>query len=797
MKKFLGLIVLLVALAVCAAALVACAPGSGNQATPQSIQFEDKDGADRSTYWDLGAFPYGTAYEDILPTFKVNLCYSDGSTKELAAGDYTVSYVKVEEEDVPLQSIPAVPDAGFYQIIFDKDTFQARMVFAIEQTSRPDSYLELASRMWSYDMAPAEMSVSGYTASEEAPVEFFGIEKSTFDALSEEEKEQYWLYTVPSVTFGDSPYSAPVGKYYAYAVIPAHDVYSTTYTPISQDTLVTVVKGYLKYPNQTLQGAVGRYTYNGSTLGWIALSEVHVFFDGSGVDALKDATGRTIYGEYVFENPDSLVNSNASYANVVFKLAESDAQNYTVQTDVTPRMPLEIAKGNVALPTVKAMNANYAGTGPYPANPNDYGVVKNDGTGYRIEISEWNPSLMNVLYRLDKTWFAAEVKTATDEYGTAYHYVETPAEVGSYTFRVGLQDSTNYVFEENGQYFIEYTFDINDKKHIPMPVAGLFGGIALEDGTDVIYTDLNVQAIVLENWSEGYPVSISVSVNGADYESVLPGFDGDIGYFVTTREFGVYSLLMQPLTEEYVWADGSCAPVVYTCEIIRDTILDVSGEYVTLEVDETGFPVDPTYAAAINTVINWINNKPLSYGADFSVSYKNDYTSGGQIESSTVGPIFRGTLRNTHQSGDTYGESFTTVADFVAVQANGKAASYSAEGAPYGTISFKDYDGITVESIDDKFVTALQMSSMAAPETYTQSDKPNFECALSADGSFKLKMHASHSDSSSGYTVTQQIEAVLVFDANGNYSGHRITMKITDAQRPNTLTTITAQLVII
>ena len=83
MKKFLGLIVLLVALAVCAAALVACDLDSGNQATPQSIQFEDKDGADRSTFWDLGAFPYGTAYEDILPTFKVNLCYSDGSTKEL------------------------------------------------------------------------------------------------------------------------------------------------------------------------------------------------------------------------------------------------------------------------------------------------------------------------------------------------------------------------------------------------------------------------------------------------------------------------------------------------------------------------------------------------------------------------------------------------------------------------------------------------------------------------------------------------------------------------------------------
>ena len=44
MKKFLGLIVLLVALVVCVTALAACNPDSGNQATPQSIQFIDGDG---------------------------------------------------------------------------------------------------------------------------------------------------------------------------------------------------------------------------------------------------------------------------------------------------------------------------------------------------------------------------------------------------------------------------------------------------------------------------------------------------------------------------------------------------------------------------------------------------------------------------------------------------------------------------------------------------------------------------------------------------------------------------------
>ena len=56
MKKFLGLIVLLVALAVCTTVLAACNPSSGDQATPQSIEFVDKDGAGRSTHWDLGSF---------------------------------------------------------------------------------------------------------------------------------------------------------------------------------------------------------------------------------------------------------------------------------------------------------------------------------------------------------------------------------------------------------------------------------------------------------------------------------------------------------------------------------------------------------------------------------------------------------------------------------------------------------------------------------------------------------------------------------------------------------------------
>lgn len=252
MKKFFGLIVLLVALAVCAAALVACDPGSGNQATPQSIQFIDGDGVDRSTFWDLGSFPYGTAYEDILPTFTVRQYYSDGSTKELAAGDYTVSYVKVEEEDVPLQSIPAVPDAGYYQIVFDKDTFQARMIFTVNMAERTGLTLSLSRNEWEYDEANPTPTVGGYSATDGDEPLFYCVSKDAFDALTDEQKAEYWLHVTPMYNMGEVPCTIAVGEYYAYAKIPQDNNFTVSYTAVTPENAFTVKKGTVRQPQLSI-----------------------------------------------------------------------------------------------------------------------------------------------------------------------------------------------------------------------------------------------------------------------------------------------------------------------------------------------------------------------------------------------------------------------------------------------------------------------------------------------------------------------------------------------------------------
>ena len=257
MKKTIGLIVLLIALSVCVVSLAACDPGSGNQATPQSIQFEDKDGADRSTYWDLGTFPYGTAYEDILPTFKVNLCYSDGSTKELAAGDYTVSY-KFDIWETPLAAIPAVPKGGFYQIVFEKDNFQARIVFIIDKTARPGCELILKRNAWSYNETPPKMSVTNYTATEDAAPLYYAVPKEVYDALTDVQKVEYWNHLNDSaIMLGDYAKGLSAGQYYAFAVVPGDDVaYTETHTPISDDVLFTVNRTAISKPSPKVADSV-------------------------------------------------------------------------------------------------------------------------------------------------------------------------------------------------------------------------------------------------------------------------------------------------------------------------------------------------------------------------------------------------------------------------------------------------------------------------------------------------------------------------------------------------------------
>ena len=499
MKKFLGLIVLLVALAVCAAALVACDPGSGNQATPQSIQFEDKDGVNRSTHWDLGSFPYGTAYEDILPTFTVRQYYSDGSTKDLSADEYSVSYLKIDIEDIPLSEMPAVPDAGYYQIVFDKDEFQARMLFTVESVVRTDLTLSLPRNEWEYDEANPTPTVGGYSATDGDEPMFYCVYKAAFDALTDEQKAEYWLHVTPMYNMGEVPCTIAVGEYYAYAEIPQDNNFTVSYTAITPETAFTVKKAVLSYDDSVASNLQAVFNYHSGIQGGINLGNINITTRDFSVTALKDKTGAEILGQYVWADSSVFIDSDDSGKTFAARYElDSDCEaRYTVEDGSIP-VEVTINKGSVRMPSLgipdNKLHAANEGFGPYPDNALPY-VVVNDIGGYSVHIyNGWDENTMQVSVAVDdgKPTNALVVNHSDNDYCV----VRAFSNPGKYTVTLSLRDKTNFVWWEGdaakGTDDIVLTFEVKEKKAVPVPTAHLRDSATDTDGVDFVTLDGNV-----------------------------------------------------------------------------------------------------------------------------------------------------------------------------------------------------------------------------------------------------------------------------------------------------------------
>ena len=792
MKKFLGLIVLLVALAVCAAALVACAPG--NQATPQSIQFEDKDGTDRSTYWDLGAFPYGTAYEDILPTFKVNLCYSDGSTKELAAGDYTVSYVKIEEEDVPLQSISAVPDAGFYQIIFDKDDFQARMNFTINMAERTDLTLSLSRNEWEYDEANPTPTVGGYSATDGDEPLFYCVDKAVFDALTDEQKAEYWRHTIPMYNLGGEPCTIAVGEYYAYARIPESDNYAASYTAITPETAFTVKKAVLHYDRTVSSNLQAVFNYHSGILGGINLDKINITVkDFSIATALKDKTGAEILGQYVWADSYVTVDAddNGKNFDAIYQLDPLCEASYTVEDGGIIPVKVTINKGSVRMPSLgipdnKLHPAN-EGSGPYPDNALPY-VVVNDIEGYRVHIyNGWDINTMQVSVAVGDGGPKNELVVPHSD--NDYCVDKAFSNPGKYTVTLSLRDKTNFVWwegdETSGTDDIVLTFEVKEKKAVPVPTAHLRDSATGTDGVDFVALDGADHAIDFTDFTEN---AVYTTVNG---ESVyaIPETDNWAYYLLESETIAenidsadewVVNVALTP-TPEYTWEDGSVTPVKYTCKIRSGSTF-----FPDMKI-QTGYtPLDPTNPTADDAKVMQLMTDWL--GADGAGKMETDCR---DYKAAVYFTAFRdgeslaqyiGTVTNSHTSLDNFGTySMTFALANIANKAAPKYYSGTADVTTGSKVDSKIYPNddphFSVEKItayDDDFFRIAKVDCTEA----VQSQNITYAYSTHIDGYTFVKIEG---DNGGDGVTTEKVtsEVYLVF-RGGEYVGHEIntTVKI-------------------
>lgn len=788
MKKFLGLIVLLVALAVCAAALVACDLDSGNQATPQSIQFEDKDGADRSTYWDLGAFPYGTAYEDILPTFKVNLCYSDGSTKELAAGDYTVSYVKVEEEDVPLQSIPAVPDAGYYQIVFDKDTFQARMIFTVNMAERTDLTLSLPRNEWEYDEANPTPTVGGYSATDGDEPLFYCVDKAAFDALTDEQKAEYWRHTVPMYNLGGEPCTIAVGEYYAYAEIPQDNNFTVSYTAVTPENAFTVKKAVLHYDSAVSSNLRAVFNYHSGIQGGINLGNINITVkDSSIATGLKDRTGAEILGEYVWENSSVFIDADDSGKTFAarYELDSVCEASYTVEGDGIP-VEVTINKGSVRMPSLgisdNKLHAANEGFGPYPDNALPY-VVVNDIGGYSVHIyNGWDENTMQVSVAVDDGGpkNALVVQHSDNDYCVVWAF-KNP---GKYTVTLSLRDKTNFVWwegdETSGTGDIVLTFEVKEKKAVPVPTAHLSGSATGTDGVDFVALDGTAHTIDFTDFTDG---AIEPALNGK-YSYPATGADNTAyylfeadeleGFVDTSVGYGTITVTLVP-APEYTWADGSVTSVEYTCKIRSGSTFFPD---MKIQTDYTAF--DPTKPTADDAEVMQLMNDWFGAGkmeADCSDYKAAVYFYASQDDNKAK---YVGTVENTHAADNfgTYSMSFALadIANKAAPQYYHGATEVEAGSKVDSTIYPNDDPFVSVDKITDYDMPFFLIAKVDCREA-VQSENITYAYATVGDCTVVKIKGDNGGDGVNSEKVTSEV--YLVF-RGGEYVGHEIntTVKI-------------------
>ena len=778
MKKFLGLIVLLVALAVCAAALVACNPSSGDQATPQSIQFEDKDGADRSTFWDLGIFDYGTAYADILPSFTLNLYYSDGSTKELAAGDYTVSYIKIEEEDVPLQSIPAVPDAGYYQIVFDKDELQARMLFTVESVMRTDLTLSLPRNEWEYDEANPTPTVGGYSATDGNEPLFYCVGKAAFDDLPDEQKAEYWLHVAPAHNMGEVPCTIAVGEYYAYAKIPESGNYTDSYTAITPETAFTVKKAVLHYDSAVSSNLQAVFNYHSGIQGGINLGDINITTRDFSVTALKDKTGAEILGQYVWDSSvfiDS--DDNGKTFDAIYQLDPKCEASYTVENGSIP-VEVTINKGSVSMPSLgipdNKLHAANEGFGPYPDNALPY-VVVNDIGGYSVHIyNGWDKNTMQVSVAVGDggPTNALVVKHSDNDYCV----VRAFSDPGKYTVTLSLRDKTNFVWwegdETTGTDDIVLTFEVKEKKAVHVPTAHLRDSATGTDGVDFVTLDGNAHFIDFTDFTDG---------------AIKPEFNGEYSYPVvgtaetyylleadkletlvdTAVGYGTITITLAP-DDEYTWEDDSAEPVEYTCKINGGSTF-----FPGIKVASAYTAFDPENPSADDAEVMQLMGEWLGVGdaGKMETDYR-DYNAAVYFYASQDDnkAKYVGTVTNSHTSLDNFG-TYSMSFDLADIEDKSAPAYYG------GTAKIEAGSKVvsTIYPNDDPFNTDFFLIAKVDCREAVQSENITYAYATFGDCTV-IRMEGTSENSAEGTSTSSEVYMIF---RGGEYVGHEINTTVT------------------
>lgn len=435
-KKYFSLVVVFVLFMSLIFALTACNTTHVVSVTLENV-FVDS----------LVEYEYGTSIDKIInKDIRVTAINSDNVKTVLTKDEYTLKYYKDNEQ---IDAFANIPDVGYYTIEASYENCSASLSFYIIPTNNSYYTISLSKQVWDYDAEPAQVTLSNYELKEGDTVEYYCIEKSVYEGLSQDQKKDI-VNNGAFVWFKEQTCLLDAGQYYVFADIKfASPSNYTGITVIDNSTLITINKSKLVVASDDLTGIEAIFDYgDGNTgegieyiLGDIKLGDVHL---SNEYINLKSQNGRDVFGYITWENPEQILNSdnnNNTYA-VRFVPDNSYYQgNFYVADELT--LPVEIKKGIVGNKSSMTMNFD----------ENQSTEIVYDGNSHSLKLENFHiihygGEISNAVTFTDKNGETVKIRYEENQGGLVSCYIDGLKDAGEYEYTITINDTTNYCWSD-------------------------------------------------------------------------------------------------------------------------------------------------------------------------------------------------------------------------------------------------------------------------------------------------------------------------------------------------------------
>lgn len=389
---------------------------------------------------------------------KVTVVYTDNSTKVLNSDEYSIEFKKNFEL---IDEIKTVPDVGNYEINVYYDGFCQGGSFTIIPS--PYYTISLSHKTWIYGEEDIpEVSLANYQLQEGDSVDYYCIEKSVYDNLSEEEKRYPGLYAYDWDRVKNGDIILDAGQYYVFADITfINESNHTGLTVVDDNALITVNKKTITVTSEDATGVSAlKFDYSNSynvslgqpdgdyLIGDLALKDISLENNHKTISGVE--------GYFNWEDPEQTLNSsnNGHSYSIIFIPYSSNNYNVFYSDEITLQVSIE--KGVVDDKSTLDIYFEDSKTKTITYDGKEHSLLLES-----FEIFKAGGELLNIV-TFTQNGKSVVVREENLEGGSDNFYVDGLKEVGTYTFTVFIVDKENYCWEDGTTDDATFTVEITE-----------------------------------------------------------------------------------------------------------------------------------------------------------------------------------------------------------------------------------------------------------------------------------------------------------------------------------------------